>query len=50
MAQLADGGIMVLPVGEDQQVLKRLRRKGEEFVEEIIEPVRFVPLVQGDLA
>ena len=49
-AQLADGGIMVLPVGEDQQVLKRLRRKGEEFVEEIIEPVRFVPLVQGDLA
>ncbi|MBE5253493.1 MAG: protein-L-isoaspartate(D-aspartate) O-methyltransferase [Enterobacterales bacterium endosymbiont of Blomia tropicalis] len=50
MAQLADDGIMVLPVGEDQQVLKRLRRKGEEFVEEIIEPVRFVPLVQGDLA
>ena len=50
MAQLADGGIMVLPVGEDQQVLKRLRRKGEEFVEEMIEPVRFVPLVQGDLA
>lgn len=50
MAQLADSGIMVLPVGEDQQVLKRLRRKGEEFVEEIIEPVRFVPLVQGDLA
>lgn len=50
IAQLADGGIMVLPVGEDQQVLKRLRRKGEEFVEEIIEPVRFVPLVQGDLA
>lgn len=50
MAQLADDGIMVLPVGEDQQVLKRLRHKGEEFVEEIIEPVRFVPLVQGDLA
>lgn len=50
MAQLAEDGIMVLPVGEDQQVLKRLRRKGKDFVEEIIEPVRFVPLVQGDLA
>ena len=41
---------MVLPVGEEQQVLKRLRRQGEEVIEEIIEPVRFVPLVQGDLA
>ncbi|WP_313654690.1 protein-L-isoaspartate(D-aspartate) O-methyltransferase [Pantoea sp.] len=50
IAQLAEGGIMVLPVGEEQQVLKRLRRQGEEVVEEIIEPVRFVPLVQGDLA
>lgn len=50
IAQLAEGGIMVLPVGEDQQVLKRLRRQGEEVMEETIEPVRFVPLVQGDLA
>ncbi|WP_337012026.1 protein-L-isoaspartate(D-aspartate) O-methyltransferase [Pantoea sp. AS142] len=50
IAQLAEGGIMVLPVGEDQQVLKRLRRQGEEVTEETIEPVRFVPLVQGDLA
>jgi protein-L-isoaspartate(D-aspartate) O-methyltransferase len=50
IAQLRDGGRMVLPVGEDQQVLKRLRRQGDEMIEEIIEPVRFVPLVQGDLA
>ncbi|MDQ0549656.1 protein-L-isoaspartate(D-aspartate) O-methyltransferase [Pantoea agglomerans] len=50
IAQLAEDGIMVLPVGEDQQVLKRLRRQGEEVMEETIEPVRFVPLVQGDLA
>lgn len=41
---------MVLPVGEEQQVLKRLRRRGNEITEETIEPVRFVPLVQGDLA
>jgi protein-L-isoaspartate(D-aspartate) O-methyltransferase len=50
MAQLDEGGIMVLPVGEELQLLKRLRRKGGEFIVETIEPVRFVPLVQGDLA
>ena len=50
LAQLDEGGIMVLPVGEEQQVLQRIRRRGGEFVVETIEPVRFVPLVQGDLA
>ncbi len=50
MSQLDEGGIMVLPVGEDQQVLKRIWRKGGEFVVDTIEPVRFVPLVKGDLA
>ncbi len=50
IAQLDEGGIIVLPVGNDQQVLKCLRRQGGDIVEEIIEPVRFVPLVQGDLA
>lgn len=50
LAQLDEGGIMVLPVGEEIQLLKRVRRKGGEFMVDIIEPVRFVPLVQGDLA
>jgi len=50
IAQLGEGGKMVLPVGEDHQVLKRLRRHKGTLTEEIIEPVRFVPLVQGDLA
>ncbi|MDR7344516.1 protein-L-isoaspartate(D-aspartate) O-methyltransferase [Pantoea alhagi] len=50
LAQLDEGGIMVLPVGEEIQSLKRVRRKGGEFMVDIIEPVRFVPLVQGDLA
>ncbi|MFS2225390.1 protein-L-isoaspartate(D-aspartate) O-methyltransferase [Pantoea sp. B65] len=50
MSQLDDGGIMVLPVGEEQQVLKRIRRKGGEFVVDTVEAVRFVPLVKGDLA
>ncbi|AXF76713.1 protein-L-isoaspartate(D-aspartate) O-methyltransferase [Erwinia tracheiphila] len=50
MSQLKVGGLMVLPVGEEQQQLKRVIRKAEEFVVEIIEPVRFVPLVKGELA
>ncbi|SFN10448.1 protein-L-isoaspartate(D-aspartate) O-methyltransferase [Izhakiella capsodis] len=50
MAQLKDDGIMVLPVGESQQMLKRIRRRGDDYVIDTIEPVRFVPLIQGDLA
>lgn len=50
MSQLDEGGIMVLPVGEEQQVLKRIRRRGDEFIIDTVEAVRFVPLVKGDLA
>ncbi|NJD00816.1 protein-L-isoaspartate(D-aspartate) O-methyltransferase [Candidatus Erwinia dacicola] len=50
MSQLDDGGIMVLPVGDEQQVLQRIRRKGDEFQIDSVEAVRFVPLVKGDLA
>lgn len=50
MSQLDEGGIMVLPVGEEQQVLQRICRKGDEFLIENVEAVRFVPLVKGDLA
>lgn len=50
LGQLADRGVMVLPVGEEQQFLRRIQRMGDEFTDDIIEPVRFVPLIQGDLA
>lgn len=50
MSQLDEGGIMVLPVGDEQQVLQRIRRKGDEFIIDTVEAVRFVPLVKGDLA
>ncbi|WP_428943897.1 protein-L-isoaspartate(D-aspartate) O-methyltransferase [Pantoea sp. FN060301] len=50
MSQLDEGGILVLPVGEEQQQLKRIRRRAGEFCVETVEPVRFVPLVKGDLA
>ncbi|CDL87277.1 protein-L-isoaspartate(D-aspartate) O-methyltransferase [Xenorhabdus cabanillasii] len=48
--QLADGGVMVLPVGEHSQSLKVVRRYGNDFHSEVIESVRFVPLIQGELA
>jgi protein-L-isoaspartate(D-aspartate) O-methyltransferase len=49
LAQLADGGRLVIPVGEQAQVLKVITRAGDDFSEQQIEAVRFVPLVQGDL-
>lgn len=50
MAQLDEGGVMVLPLGEELQHLTRVQRKGGEFVVETVEAVRFVPLVKGELA
>ncbi|MBV8041110.1 protein-L-isoaspartate(D-aspartate) O-methyltransferase [Pluralibacter sp.] len=50
MSQLAEGGILVLPVGDEQQVLQRIRRRGSEFIIDTVEAVRFVPLVRGELA
>ena len=50
MSQLDEGGILVLPVGDDQQYLKRVHRRGGEFIIDTVEAVRFVPLVKGQLA
>lgn len=48
-AGLADGGILVTPVGEERrdQQLVRVCRRGDEFITEDLGPVRFVPLVVG---
>jgi protein-L-isoaspartate(D-aspartate) O-methyltransferase len=48
--QLSDGGVLVLPVGVQQQSLQRVQRRANEFFTQVIEPVRFVPLVKGELA
>ncbi|AHG21282.1 protein-L-isoaspartate O-methyltransferase [Chania multitudinisentens RB-25] len=50
MDQLDDGGILVLPVGEQAQMLKRIQRCGKTFSINAVEAVRFVPLVKGELA
>jgi len=45
-----EGGIIVMPVGEESQVqnLMRLTREGGDIHQEILGPVRFVPLVKGE--
>ncbi|ERB64946.1 protein-L-isoaspartate(D-aspartate) O-methyltransferase [Vibrio coralliilyticus OCN008] len=50
LEQLLDGGILVIPVGEDVQQLLKITRQGDEFLSQIIEDVRFVPLIAGELA
>jgi protein-L-isoaspartate(D-aspartate) O-methyltransferase len=50
LQQLSDGGRLVIPVGTDDQVLRVITREGEQFQEEDVEAVRFVPLVPGALA
>lgn len=45
--QLADGGTMIIPVGESSQMLTRVVRRGDDFVTTVLEPVRFVPLLEG---
>ncbi len=49
LAQLAEGGIMVLPVGQSdalQRLIKVSRTSGGFEYEELL-PVRFVPLLEG---
>lgn len=50
LTQLVDGGVLVIPVGEESQQLLKVVRKGETFTSEVVEMVRFVPLINGDLA
>ncbi|MFA3791614.1 protein-L-isoaspartate(D-aspartate) O-methyltransferase [Aliiglaciecola sp. SL4] len=47
--QLNDGGMLVIPVGTDDQKLHVVVRNKDEFNTTIVEAVRFVPLVAGDI-
>jgi len=48
--QLKDGGILVLPLGTENQTLVTVTRQGDEYLEVHHEAVKFVPLVSGDTA
>lgn len=47
--QLAPDGVLVIPVGGEQQQLHLIMRDGDSdnFVTRVIEPVKFVPLLSG---
>ena len=48
--QLADGGRLVIPVGGDEsQQLTLVTRSGNTFTTQILEDVRFVPLLVGQV-
>lgn len=48
--QLAEGGRLVIPVGDGlQQELKLITRRGDDFEEATLNSVRFVPLLSGQL-
>ncbi|WP_133182073.1 protein-L-isoaspartate(D-aspartate) O-methyltransferase [Shewanella decolorationis] len=50
LSQLAEGGVLLIPVGEETQQLMRFTRRTDRFSSEVIETVKFVPLVNGELA
>jgi protein-L-isoaspartate(D-aspartate) O-methyltransferase len=50
LSQLADGGRLIIPVGDETQVLKIITRDGDSYHEQQIEAVRFVPLIPGALS
>lgn len=48
LAQLAEGGQMVIPIGHSQQQrLFSITRRGDEYEQQPLEWVSFVPLLQG---
>lgn len=50
LGQLSDGGVLVVPVGGESQILRLIVRQGDSYTSQDIESVKFVPLVKGDLA
>lgn len=50
LAQLSPQGVLIIPVGQETQQLLRVTRYGDDYRSETIEMVKFVPLVNGELA
>lgn len=50
LEQLAPQGVLIIPVGEEVQQLLRVTRTDSGYRTETIEMVKFVPLVNGELA
>nr|WP_254879513.1 protein-L-isoaspartate(D-aspartate) O-methyltransferase [Pseudoalteromonas sp. McH1-7] len=50
LAQLQDGGAMIIPIGVETQTLTLFVKKGEQYIRHALAPVRFVPLVAGEVS
>jgi protein-L-isoaspartate(D-aspartate) O-methyltransferase len=50
IAQLCEGGRLVIPVGKQTQQLYCIDKKDDQLVQRVIEDVRFVPLVAGAIS
>jgi protein-L-isoaspartate(D-aspartate) O-methyltransferase len=49
LAQLSDGGRLIMPVGKEKQQLHLVIREGDDWVQEILDSVFFVPLLPGSV-
>ena len=49
LAQLSDGGRLIMPVGKEKQQLHLVIRDGDDWVQEILDSVFFVPLLPGSV-
>ncbi|WP_462159166.1 protein-L-isoaspartate(D-aspartate) O-methyltransferase [Pseudoalteromonas sp. GB56] len=49
LEQLDDGGVMIVPIGDVEQKLMLYTREKNEFKQQVMADVRFVPLVPGDI-
>lgn len=49
LEQLEEGGVLIAPIGEQDQQLMMVVRQGDNFTQHKIAPVRFVPLVPGEI-
>ncbi|WP_432803944.1 protein-L-isoaspartate(D-aspartate) O-methyltransferase [Chitinibacter mangrovi] len=47
ISQLSNGGRLIFPVGSQEQELRMIERRGEDFLESRLEKVNFVPLLSG---
>ncbi|OEF27799.1 protein-L-isoaspartate(D-aspartate) O-methyltransferase [Vibrio rumoiensis] len=48
--QLAEGGVLIVPIGDEHQELIKIEKRNGECLSTLVEVVRFVPLIPGELA
>lgn len=47
LQQMKIGGIMIIPVGDDEQLMKKIVKTGTGYTEEVVGKAYFVPMLSG---